>query len=45
MRTKLIVIIAALIAVGTAALAGEHLHAATEAGQVAVPPPAVPVVA
>ena len=45
MRTKLIVIIAALIAVGTAALAGEHLHAATEAGQVPVPPPAVPVVA
>jgi multidrug efflux system membrane fusion protein len=44
MRTKLIVIVAALIAAGTAALAGEHLHAATEAGQVAVPPPAVPVV-
>jgi membrane fusion protein, multidrug efflux system len=34
-----------LIAAGTAALAGEHLRAATEAGQVAVPPPAVPVVA
>jgi len=45
MRTKLIVIVAALIAAGTAALAGEHLHAATEAGQAAVPPPAVPVVA
>ena len=45
MRTKLIVIIAALIAAGAAALAAEHLHAATETGQAAVPPPAVPVVA
>jgi membrane fusion protein, multidrug efflux system len=44
-RTKLIVIIAALIAVGGVALAGEHLRAATETGQPAVPPPAVPVVA
>jgi multidrug efflux system membrane fusion protein len=41
----LIVIIAALIAAGAAALAAEHLHAATETGQAAVPPPAVPVVA
>jgi multidrug efflux system membrane fusion protein len=45
MRTKLIVIVAALIAVGGVALAGEHLRAATETGQPAVPPPAVPVVA
>jgi multidrug efflux system membrane fusion protein len=45
MRTKLIVIIAVLIAAGAAALAGEHLHAATATGQAAVPPPAVPVVA
>jgi membrane fusion protein, multidrug efflux system len=45
MRTKLIVIVAVLIAAGAAALAAKHLHAATEAGQVAVPPPAVPVVA
>ena len=45
MRTKLVVIVAALIAASVAALAGEHLHAATEAGQVAVPPPVVPVVA
>ena len=45
MRTKLIVIVAALIAVGGVALAGDHLRAATETGQPAVPPPAVPVVA
>ena len=45
MRAKLIVIVAALIAVGGVALAGEHLRAATETGQPAVPPPAVPVVA
>jgi membrane fusion protein, multidrug efflux system len=45
MRTKLIVIVAALIAAGGIALAGEHLRAATETGQPAVPPPAVPVVA
>ena len=45
MRTKLIVIVAALIAVGGVALAGEYLRAATETGQPAVPPPAVPVVA
>ena len=45
MRTKLIVIVAALIAAGGVALAGEHLRAATETGQPAVPPPAVPVVA
>src|SRR6201997_4606932 len=45
MRTKLIVIVAALIAVGGVALAGEPLRAATETGQPAVPPPAVPVVA
>src|SRR6201981_2265327 len=44
MRTKLIVIVAALIAAGGVALAGEHLRAATETGQPAVPPPAVPVV-
>lgn len=45
MRTKLIVIVAALIAVGGVGLAGEYLRAATETGQPAVPPPAVPVVA
>jgi len=45
MRTKLIVIVAVLIAAGGVALAGEHLRAATETGQPAVPPPAVPVVA
>ena len=45
MRTKLVVIVAALIAAGAAALAVKHLHAATEAGQAAVPPPPVPVVA
>ena len=45
MRMKLVVIVAALIAAGAAALAVKHLHAATEAGQVAVPPPDVPVVA
>jgi multidrug efflux system membrane fusion protein len=45
MRTKLVVIVAALIAAGGAALAAEHLHATTEAGQAAVPPPAVPIVA
>jgi multidrug efflux system membrane fusion protein len=45
MRTKSIVIVAALIAAGTVALVGQHLHAATEVGQVAVPPPAIPVVA
>jgi multidrug efflux system membrane fusion protein len=45
MRTKLIIIVAALIAVGGVALAGDHLRAATETGQPAVPPPAVPVVA
>jgi multidrug efflux system membrane fusion protein len=45
MRTKLIVIVAALIAAGGVALAGEHLRAATETGHPAVPPPAVPVVA
>ena len=45
MRTKLIVIAAALIAAGGVALAGEHLRAATDTGQPAVPPPAVPVVA
>jgi membrane fusion protein, multidrug efflux system len=45
MRMKLIVIVAALIAAGSLALVGEHLHAAAEAGQVAVPPPAIPVVA
>jgi multidrug efflux system membrane fusion protein len=44
MRTKLVVIVAALIAAGAAALAVDHLRAATEAGQPAVPPPAVPVV-
>ena len=42
---KLVVIVAALIAAGAAALAVKHLHAATEAGQAAVPPPPVPVVA
>jgi multidrug efflux system membrane fusion protein len=45
MRAKLIIIVAALIAAGGIALAGEHLRAATETGQAAVPPPAVPVVA
>jgi membrane fusion protein, multidrug efflux system len=45
MRMKLVVIVAALITVGGVALAGEHLRAATETGQPAVPPPAVPVVA
>ena len=45
MRTKLIVIVAALITAGGVALAGEHLRAATETGQPAVPLPAVPVVA
>ena len=45
MRTKLVLIVAALIAAGGAAVAAKHLHAATEAGQAAVPPPAVPVVA
>ncbi|MFZ1149706.1 MAG: efflux RND transporter periplasmic adaptor subunit [Xanthobacteraceae bacterium] len=45
MRTKLVLIVAALIAAGAAALAAQHLHATTEAGQAAVPPPAVPVVA
>jgi multidrug efflux system membrane fusion protein len=45
MRTKSIVIVAALIAAGTVALVGEHLRAATEVGQVAVPPPSIPVVA
>lgn len=45
MRTRLIVILATLIAAGGAALAVDHLRAATEAGQAAVPPPAVPVVA
>ena len=45
MRMKLVVIVAALIAAGAAALAVKHLHAATEAGQAAVPPPPVPVVA
>jgi multidrug efflux system membrane fusion protein len=45
MSTKSIVIVAALIAAGTVALVGQHLHAATEVGQVAVPPPAIPVVA
>ena len=45
MRTKLILIVAALIAAGGVALAGEHWRAATETGQPAVPPPAVPVVA
>jgi multidrug efflux system membrane fusion protein len=45
MRTKLILIVAALIAAGAAALSAQHLHATTEAGQAAVPPPAVPVVA
>jgi len=44
-RMKLVVIVAALIAAGAAALAVKHLHAATEAGQAAVPPPPVPVVA
>lgn len=44
MRTRLIVILATLIAAGGAALAVDHLRAATEAGQAAVPPPAVPVV-
>ena len=45
MHTKLVVIVAALIAAGAAALAAEHLHAATEAGHAAVTPPPVPVVA
>jgi multidrug efflux system membrane fusion protein len=45
MSTKSIVIVAALIAAGTVALVGQHLHAATEVGQIAVPPPAIPVVA
>src|SRR5215469_2846707 len=45
MRTKLVVIVAALIAAGAAALAVIHLLTATEKGQAAVPPPAVPVVA
>jgi multidrug efflux system membrane fusion protein len=44
MRTRLIVILATLIAAGGAALAVDHLRAASEAGQAAVPPPAVPVV-
>jgi multidrug efflux system membrane fusion protein len=45
MRTKLVVILTALIAAGAAALAAEHLRAVTGTGQAAVPPPAVPVVA
>jgi membrane fusion protein, multidrug efflux system len=45
MHTKSIVIVAALIAAGTVALVGQHLRAATEVGQVAVPPPSIPVVA
>jgi membrane fusion protein, multidrug efflux system len=45
MRTKIVIIVAALIAAGAAALAAEHLRAATEAGQAAVTPPLVPVVA
>ena len=45
MRTRLIVIVVTLIAAGGVALAAKHLHAATEPGQTAVPPPAVPVVA
>ena len=45
MRTKLVLIVAPLIAAGAAALSAQHLHATTEAGQAAVPPPAVPVVA
>jgi multidrug efflux system membrane fusion protein len=45
MRARLIIIAATLIAAGGAAVAAKHLHAATEAGQAAVPPPAVPVVA
>ena len=45
MRAKLIIIVAALIASGGAVVAARHLHAATETGQAAAPPPAVPVVA
>jgi membrane fusion protein, multidrug efflux system len=45
MRTRLIVILATLITAGGAALAVDHLRATTEAGQAAIPPPAVPVVA
>ena len=45
MRAKLIIIVAALIASGGALVAARHLHAATETGQAAAPPPAVPVVA
>jgi len=45
MRTKLVLIVAALIAAGAAALSAQHLRAATETGQPAVPPPAVPVIA
>jgi multidrug efflux system membrane fusion protein len=45
MRTKLVVIVAALIAAGGAGLAAKHLRAATGSGQAAVPPPAVPVIA
>jgi membrane fusion protein, multidrug efflux system len=44
MRRKLIIFAATLIAAGGVALAAKHLAAATEPGQTAVPPPAVPVV-
>jgi membrane fusion protein, multidrug efflux system len=44
MRKKLIIFAATLIAAGGVALAAKHLAAATEPGQTAIPPPAVPVV-
>jgi membrane fusion protein, multidrug efflux system len=44
MRKKLVIFAATLIAAGGVALAAKHLAAATEPGQTAVPPPAVPVV-
>src|ERR1700750_2928385 len=44
MRKKLIIFAATLIAAGGIVLAAKHLTAATEPGQTAVRPPAVPVV-
>jgi membrane fusion protein, multidrug efflux system len=44
MRKKLIIFAATLIAAAGVALAAKHLTAATEPGQTAAPPPAVPVV-
>lgn len=45
MRNKFAIILATVIALGGAALAARHLHAATEPVQAAIVPPAVPVVA